>query len=168
MHPIDHRGMLIDELGTVSGHITPLAHVRRRHNARAQQPVLQQLRYPFTVFDIRLATRHHLEMARIDQQQVHMAFEDVPHRLPIHSRRFHRHMAHLPLVQPLKQRQQLRGRCREGFDLFFNLPPGTKASATCHHRLFVHIETTYVRVDRFHSVHGQGSLKKWQGETTRT
>ena len=43
--PIDHRGMLIDELGTVSGHITPLAHVRRRHNARAQQPVLQQLRY---------------------------------------------------------------------------------------------------------------------------
>jgi len=49
----------------------------------------QQVGQPHGVIDIRLATGHVLDVCGVGQHQLEMAFENVPHGLPIHPGGFH-------------------------------------------------------------------------------
>jgi hypothetical protein len=53
--------------------------------------VAQQVCDPLGVFDIGLATRHSLDVARIGDGQLEVTFENVIDRLPIDAGRFHSH-----------------------------------------------------------------------------
>ena len=50
----------------------------------------------------------------VGQHQLELAFQHVPHRLPVHARGFHRHVRAPRLAQPVGQREQPRGRGLEG------------------------------------------------------
>jgi hypothetical protein len=60
----------------------------------------QQIGEPFTVAHIRLASRHRLDVLRIDQQDATALLEQSIDRIPLHPGRFHREVVDLHLRQP--------------------------------------------------------------------
>lgn len=65
------------------GEITQLLDRRRRHEARPDQPMRQQIREPCRVVHVALAPGHILYMRGVGQNQRKTIFENVPDRLPV-------------------------------------------------------------------------------------
>jgi hypothetical protein len=65
----------------------------------------QQVRKPSRVVHVTLAARHVLHMRGIRQNERKAPFQNVPDRLPVHARRFHRHVRAAGTLQPLGKRQ---------------------------------------------------------------
>ena len=66
-----------------------LLHRRRRHEAGADQAVGQQVGQPHRVVDVGLAPGHVLDVRGVGQHQLEVAFEHMPHRLPVHAGGLH-------------------------------------------------------------------------------
>ena len=78
------------------------------------RPCLHQLSNPLAVFDVRLTSRHILDMGRIGQQQLELSFQQVPEGSPVDSGGFHGHVSHCQIAQPVRTTQN---RCRRGAEL---------------------------------------------------
>jgi hypothetical protein len=72
-----------------------------RHEARVEQPGLEQLTEPRGVGHVGLAARYLLDVTRVDEQALELVFEDRPGRLPVHAAGFHHDMRHAVRVQPI-------------------------------------------------------------------
>jgi hypothetical protein len=62
------------------------------------------------VQDVGLAARHVVHVRRVQQPALHLALEQLPHRLPITAGRLHPHPGHPEAGQPLGQQHQPSGR----------------------------------------------------------
>ena len=77
---------------------------RRRHEARADQPVARQHRQPLAVGDIRLAPRYALDVSGIGNPDLHARRgQRSLHRLPEHPRTLHHHPLQVQTGQPASQ-----------------------------------------------------------------
>ena len=113
-----------------------------------KQPTLQELRYPLRVLHVGLSLRHLLDVLGIDHPDLEMAFEQVEHRLLVHLRRLHRHIASLSAPPTT-------GATRRSAVIVPNLPsvpapchPSNRASDGHHHQLLVHVQSTRPRIQR--------------------
>jgi len=77
----------------------------RRHEARTDQSVCQQVGNPGRIVHVGLAARHVLDVRRIGEHQLKVFFQNVPNRLPINARRFHGDVRAAHRVKPLAQLQ---------------------------------------------------------------
>ena len=111
--------------------------------------MLEQVGDPLRVFDIGLAAGHCFDVLGIDDQQLQAgALENVVNRFPVDAGGFHRHVAHLLLLQPVGQLQQVVGHGAEGAHL---LTAGDHDAS--HHCLLVHIQARTARMHHFHDSH---------------
>ena len=67
----------------------------------------EQIADPLRIGHVGLATRHGLDVLRIDDQQLEMAFEQIVDGLPINASAFHRDVSHGMTLQPIAQGQQI-------------------------------------------------------------
>ena len=122
--PLQFPGPGLDGLLAVAGQLPDRGDLLGRDETAAQQPALQQLGQPLTVFHVGLAARDVLHVPGVDQhhlQRVGLA-QGMEDRLPVHPGRLHRHMGdalvdqpahHLP--QHLVERAELAGLLTPGF-----------------------------------------------------
>jgi hypothetical protein len=86
----------------------------------AQKPVGVQLLQPLTVEHITLASRHVLNLARIEQPDLEAALhQQLEKRYPVDTGGLHHHSFHPTPFQPLRQRTEIR---REGAEAAYRLP----------------------------------------------
>ncbi len=109
----------------------------------------QQIGQPHRVVDIGLAPRHVLHARGVGQHQFEVAFEHMPHRLPVHARGLHTHMLDAERVEPIGQGQQARGGGGKGAHFLQRGAVAGDAHAR-HHRLLVHVQSRAARIDDFH------------------
>ena len=91
----------------IAGQVAQLADRLGRHEARAQEPMLEQLAQPLRVLHVGLAPGHVLDVLGVDQQQLEVVLEQVVDGLPVDARGLHRHVRDAETLQPVAQRQQL-------------------------------------------------------------
>jgi hypothetical protein len=78
-----HLGSLPTQTHSVADQLAELAACPGRNGTSSDQTVPQQIGQPLGIFDIRLATRHSLDVARVGYQEVHArVFQHVVDRLP--------------------------------------------------------------------------------------
>jgi hypothetical protein len=85
-HAVDLPAAFRHQLRAIAGHSPPIALASGRNTTGLQQAMAHELGQPPGLGLIRLAPRHPLDMARIDQEDLHGAFEQVEHRLPVLAR----------------------------------------------------------------------------------
>ena len=125
---------LTDQLLAGPRQVAQLLDRGRRHEAARDQPVRQQVGDPGRVLPVALAARNVPDVLRVGehQRQRRFVFEDVPHRLPVHAGRLHRHVRAAGLGQPRRQFEQPRCRGRKLPMLARGLPTGRDAHARVH------------------------------------
>jgi len=89
------------------------------------------------------------EPRTLSPDQLEVAVQDVPHRLPVHARGLHGHVLHPERLQPIGQRQQSCGGGLKRSHVLGHRPIAGNAR-TSHHRLLVHIQSRAARIDHFH------------------
>ena len=99
---------LADQLLAGSCEIAQFLDRCRRHEARANQPVCQQIGDPGRIVHVRLAARDVADVLGVGQHHLEVALEQMPHRLPVHARRLHGHVRDAVLGQPIVQFEQRR------------------------------------------------------------
>ena len=121
------------------------AHILGRaiwHEARPDQAVRQQVRYPVGVLHIGLAARQVLDMRGVRQHQLEITVgQDVPNGFPVDTGRFHRNVRTLVLGEPPRQTDQVCRCRREGANILHDLAIHYDPKARGY-RLLMHIETT--------------------------
>jgi len=101
--PLDLRGPGLDDLRAVADHVPGRLDVRRRDEAAAQQPALQQVRQPLGVGHIGLAARHVLDMGGVAYQhllELPVLEQGVVHRHAVDPGGLHRNMSNAQRGQP--------------------------------------------------------------------
>ena len=146
---LDVRGALAHELLARARQRAQLLHRRRRHEAGADQAVGQQIGQPHRVVDVGLAPGHVLHVRGVGQHQLEVAFEHMPHRLPVHAGGLHRDVLDAEGVEPVGQLQQARGGGGKGAHFLQRRAVAGDAHAG-HDRLLVHVQSRAARVDDFH------------------
>ena len=110
----------------------------------------QQIGQPSRVVDVGLAARDVLHVCGIGEHQRERAVgQNVPDRLPVHSRCLHRHMGATVRRQPLRQADKARCRRVECLHLGDDFTTGCDAYAG-DHAVFVDIKTGTPRIKNFH------------------
>ena len=133
---------LLDQDLAMPGQVTELPNLDRGHEAAPQQSVLQQLRDPDAIQDVRLPSRDLFDVSGVDQQARAGVLEDVEHGLPVHPRALHRHVGDPVRPQPVAQPQQLRGRRAERADVLLSPAPRARHPHARGHRVPMHIQPT--------------------------
>lgn len=143
------RGALAHELLPCSGQVAQVLDARLRDEARADEAVGEQVRDPHRVVHVGLATGHVLDVARVRQDEVEVAVQHVPDRLPVHARRLHRDV-----------RDRVRGEPFRKGEPFFVVVPKVRAvlldravghePAARDHGVAVHIEPRATSMKYFH------------------
>jgi hypothetical protein len=118
--------------------------------AAVQQPMFQELSNPFAILDIGLASRHLLDVGRVDQPHLKVAFEQVEDGLPIDACALHGDDRTTLILQPVAQRQQVSRHRAKG--THFLLAPSLRIAAnqTHLHVFLVHIHARAQRIQDFH------------------
>ena len=150
LEPVHLGGALTDQRRPIAGQLPQLALLAVGHEAGAQQPVTQQVGEPLAVLDVGLAPWHRLDVLRVDQQQLDLAFQQVPDRLPIHPGALHRQMGALDLGQPVPEPQDLVGRRSEGLDLLLRVTTLARRDPTRHQHVFVDVQPATARIHDLH------------------
>ena len=140
---------VVDLRLAIPGQVAQRADRLRRHEARLQQPGLQQLAKPLRVLDIGLATRALLHVPGVDEHQLEAVLEDRPDRPPVHAGGLHRDLRDAERLQPVAQRQQAVNRRFELRDVLLELAALPDAHARHHGRL-VHIKRARALNDPLH------------------
>jgi len=157
--------VLADQLRPLPRQVAQLAYRTRGDKAAAQQPMLQQLRNPFRIAHIGLASGHLLQMPRVDQQQREPALQDVPDRLPQYTRGFEGHMRHAQRLQVVGQRPQVSGHGPEGADLPEQSPGFLATADGTLDALEMHVQPGYLDKQR---VHGAPPKEAYRRGTSRS
>src|SRR3984893_2868486 len=152
--------MVVLELAAIAYQIAQLTDCARGDKTRTQEPILQQLRQPGRVTDVGLATRHPLDIRRIDQQQREALLQYVKHRFPVDPGRLHRNMAHALRAQPVMRTQQLIAGPAEAANLLGELAAWAVDPHTCGQRGLVHVNPAAAPID---SLHGRPPLRRCAG-----
>jgi hypothetical protein len=110
-----HRlpGAVAHQLLPIAGQHPQPAIVCRRHERRAQQPVLEQLGDPLGIFHVGLAAGHGLHVRAVGQPDLQHLLQAVERRLPVGRGRLHRRDRHALGQQPVPHHYQ---RARRGLD----------------------------------------------------
>jgi len=150
VQPLDLPTALLDLGLAVAGQLTQLADRAGRHEAGADQPVLDQLGDPGRVGHVGLAAGHVVQVRRVQQPALHLALEQLPHRLPVAPGRLHPDPGDSEAGQPLGQQPQPGGRRGEPAGL--GVAPGVAVGHphTRGHRVLVHIQTRAAFDQRLH------------------
>jgi hypothetical protein len=83
-------GLLAGELLAGTGEVAQRLLRHRRHEARPNETMGQQIRQPRGVIHVGLASRHGLNMVGVGQHQLKVSRQDRPDRLPVHPGGLHR------------------------------------------------------------------------------
>ena len=114
LHPLDMGGRGVDQALSVSQVGTETHDLIPGTKAAAQQAVLVQLLEPLRVVDVRLPSRHVLDITRVDQQHLEpVRFENLVDRKPVHARRLHRDRGDANRRQPLGELVEIAADCSE-------------------------------------------------------
>jgi len=152
LQALDVAGLLTDELLARAQQRPQCLGGRLGNETRPDQPVRQQLGQPRRVPNIGFPPRHVLDVRRIRQDERHLTVgKNVPDRLPIDARRFHRHMCAPVLGQPSREVEEAARRRPEGphFGRYFG--PAGHANAA-NNRVLVHIQSGTARINNFHPI----------------
>ena len=90
LEAVDLGGALPHQTAPVAGQLPQLACGPIGHETAAQQSMAQQIRQPFGIAHIALASGHHLDVGGIDQQQREPVLQQIPDRLPVDAGALHR------------------------------------------------------------------------------
>ena len=132
-----------------SRQIAQLPDRSRRHEARRNQPVCQQIGNPGRIVHVALATRNVAHLLGIGQDQRKALIQHVPHRLPVNPGRLHRYVRDAQALQPIAQRHQLARRGAEPAHLLHHLAT-RKDPRACHHFGLVNVEASTASIENFH------------------
>jgi hypothetical protein len=102
-------GCALDLGLAVAGQLAQLADRAGRHEAGADQSVLDQLGDPGRIGHVGLATRYLVQVGRVQQPALDLALQQLPARLPVAPGRLHPHPGHPKAGQPLGQQHQPGG-----------------------------------------------------------
>ena len=164
-HAVRLRGPLLNEELAVAREIAQLADGLRRDEARAQQPVLQQLREPLAVANVGLPSRDGLEVLGVHQDHLAAALEEVEHGLPQDPRALHRDVRDALLGQPLRKSQELGRGGAERAHLTRATPALARAADTGDDRGLVDIEPATARIEDLHDDPPLASAGRWSRST---
>jgi len=84
LETIDDACPIFDQTGAMPSEFAQFALLGGRDEAGGEQAVLQEIGNPLRIPPIGLASRHRLDVRRIDQQQGKVALEEVENGSPIH------------------------------------------------------------------------------------
>ena len=121
-----------------------------RNEAGTQQAGLGQSAQPLGIRDVGLAPRDLFDMTRVDQQQLEVVFEHMPHRLPIHARRFHRDLRDAMRRQPIAKGQKPPNRCLELREMLHPLAVLAGYSRTRGDLRLVHVQRSRTLNNHIH------------------
>ncbi len=155
---------LLDLRLAVAGQVAQRADRLRRHEARPEQPGLEQLAQPRRVADVGLAARHLLDVAGVDQQQLELVLEDRPGGLPVDPGGLHRDLRHAVRLEPVAQPEQsLHRRSKPGHVLLTTAALARGAHARGH-PLLVHIQRRRALNHRLHGSPFSSTAQSSPGE----
>jgi hypothetical protein len=103
LEPLDRPRPLVDLRFAQPGQVAQAADLRRRHEARPDEPVLDQLADPGGVDRVGLPPGDVVQMLRIEQPALETALKHIEHRLPVDAGRLHPDQRHAEALQPLFQ-----------------------------------------------------------------
>ena len=109
VQPLGLTAALLDLRLAVAGQLAQLPDRPRRHEAGADQPVLDQLGDPGRIGHVGLAAGRVLEVLGVHQPALDVVFQQVVDRLPEHPGRLHPHHLDLVAGQPVPQQHQPGG-----------------------------------------------------------
>src|SRR5579859_3054287 len=104
-----------------------------------------------SVLDVRLSPGNRFDMLCIDNQHFKMAFQQVEHRFPIHTRCLEGNMGTPLFTEPITELQQLFCRRKVGPKCFARLAGGGLSQYTDLDRLLMHVQPGAVGIEDFHS-----------------
>ena len=134
-------------------HLHPKTYGRLvRLSKEAERDGAYRVANPLAILPIRLASRQRVHVLRVDQRQLEFtgaSLQDVPHRGPVDAGGFHRHLAHLVLLQPVPQVLKILGEgCQHG-RLDFRAVPASDPDARAD-AFLVYIQTGAAGVEYVH------------------
>jgi len=98
---IGDPGLRLRQLDPVARQVAKVLNLGGRHKAAPEQSMLQQFRNPLTILGICFASRNRLDVMRIHQHQLELAFQSGPYRAPINSGCLHHYVGDFVLLQPI-------------------------------------------------------------------
>jgi hypothetical protein len=150
VQPLDLPAALLDLGLAVAGQLAQLPDRLGRHEAGADQAVLDQLGDPGGVGHIGLATRHVVHVRRVQQPTLDLVLQQLPDRLPVAPGRLHPHPGHPEAAQPLGQQHQPGGRRGEPAGLGVAPAVVVRHPHAGGHRVLVHVQASATRNQRLH------------------
>src|SRR5882762_1127610 len=152
------RRLTLHQLAAVPRQIAKFPDGRRRNEARAEQPMAEQVGDPFRVFDIRLTARNFPDMLRIGRHDLQSPFQKGVDRLPVHPGALHGYLGATFREQPFPQAQQLARARAQCPNLLLNLPIPQSNQQTGHHGSLMHSEPTTAFYQGLHDASIAGRL----------
>jgi len=140
MQPIGFAGALLNDRLAIAREIPQLPNRRRRHEALADEPVLEQLRDPHAVLHVGLPAGHLRDLCSVGQDTDGRLLEDIEDRLPVDPGAFHGDPRDLEGFEPIAQAQQVSCGGAERPHVLLARPVRARYTYTGRHRLLVHIQ----------------------------
>ena len=150
MQPVGLALALLDLRLAVAREVAQRPDRLRRHEARLQQPRLEQLAQPGGGGDIGRAPGDLLDVAGVDEQALELVLQDRPGRLPVDTRRLHRHVGGAVRLQPIAQGEQTLHRRPELSHVLLAPPARSRNAHARRHLLLVHIQRRRTLNHRLH------------------
>jgi hypothetical protein len=111
---VDFGRPLADQRRPITGQLSQLSLLSPRNVASPQEPVPQTLGDPGRILHVALAPGHHLQVLRVDHDQLEATFQEVVDRLPVRPRTLHRDVRAALLFEPGRQLSQRSRRRPKG------------------------------------------------------
>ncbi len=112
--------------------------------------MLQQVRNPFRIQDIGLATRQGLQVLRVDHQDFKLPFQKIEDGFPVHAGALHRQVRALSRHQPIAQGQKFLGHGSKRARFFVAFTVRIHDQQTGHDRLLMDVQSTAARINNLH------------------
>src|SRR5688572_20394636 len=110
----------------------------------------EQVSNPLGVTHIRLASRHRLDVLRVDDEDSEEPLAKVLDRATVSAAALQRHMRAPRRLQPVDQAQEVVRHRPEGADFLLRPAASARDEQARHDRALVHIEPTTPRIHDFH------------------
>jgi hypothetical protein len=150
LDPLRMSRQLAHELFARAREIAELLNGSRRYEAALNQSMRQQIRDPGRVVHVALAARNIASVHRIGQDQREVAFQHVPHGLPIHAGRFHPHVRAPVRCKPFAEFEQAGGGGWDGVVMVGHLTAHGDTGAG-HDASSVNIKACTLRIQDLHN-----------------
>jgi hypothetical protein len=153
------RDFFAHQLLASTRQVTQCLHRHRRHKARSDEAMRQQVGQPHRVVHIGLAAGHVFDVHRIGEHQFEPLGEDGPDRLPVDPGRLHRDVSDRMARQPARQPLEFRSCRAKRLDVLLN-PTAAGQTDASHDTVTVDIEAGATRMKYLHD---PSSLRRRRG-----